>query len=193
MKFIKNIFLTISLLPLISAIYIASLNINKTTSLRVLTWKSQDRSIAVWISLGAIIGYSLSYLNILSLNISNSPNKRRVTTAVSSTGSSPEIYNDNLFSEEVNELDDDKFVNNNDYESTQQGLYIERDFRDPSPTVSVPYKIISTKSRLNNRPISNPARSNSNSNSDIPLRKQETVNDINSLENDWDNDFNDEW
>ena len=70
----------------------------------------------------------------------------------------------------------DNMIFDNDDEDSypNKSNYIERDFRDPSPTISVPYKILSKPSKV---PYNNYSRkTTSNSKQDrVPKRNSKTV------------------
>ena len=83
------------------------------------------------ILLGSSLGFSLSALNIYLLSSIPFINKRRVRKSFPN------------YSEVSNESDNPE--ENEEWTNTDAFKYIERDIRDPSPTVSVPYKIISRR------------------------------------------------
>ncbi len=135
MKSIKNLLLVASLLPFLFVVYVSTLNINKNIRLKVLIWESNQQSISSLILLGSIVGFSISSLNVYLLSIKPRIIKTRVTKTVQSA-------NDSSF--------ENNYMEDNDNSFQDKSLdYIERDIREPSPTVSVPYRIISRKGEAN--------------------------------------------
>ena len=132
MKILKNLYLLISLSPFILVIYISSLNTNKYINFKLLVWEFQGQNISKLILLGSSLGFSLSALNIYLISARPTINKSRVKRTIKNAIDYE--YNDNL-------LQEDNF----DQEDLNQ-CYVERDIRDPSPTVSVPYRILKRRS-----------------------------------------------
>jgi len=135
MRQFKNIIILIFIAPFLTTLYIASLNLNKSTNLRILLWEVNEASLGTLIAIGSTLGFAISSVNIL---LTNSVYTNRTTRKF--LNEIPEIETKSDFYEDH----EDPYPNNLEY--------IERDLRDPSPTVSIPYKIIDKKSihELNN-------------------------------------------
>ena len=130
MKIIRNSLLIASTIPLFFSFYVAAFNLNSTAKIKILIWEIDQPNIGLLIALGGTLGFSVSSLNIL-LGINHSiPNRRRVIKKV----------NDKVISNE--ELENFAENNKSEFKNEDQDYYVERGIREPSPTISVPYKII---------------------------------------------------
>ncbi len=131
MKSTKGILLFITLLPLISLVYVASLNLEKTTNLKILIWTFKEQRISNLMLIGGSIGFSLSALNIYISLIDTNFTKSRVSRKV------------------VNQIHSKEKLEEHEIEQNHENeyQYLERDVRDPFPTISVPYRIIKIQDR----------------------------------------------
>ena len=136
----KNIFLFLFICPLLFIIYVGILNINKSTKVNLLIWQSKEQSLGVLLILGGLAGFTISSSNILLNNYHPINNTRRVTKRVSDDYNS---FTELIENEE--EGFDDEYISDSGVD------YIERDIREPIPTIAVPYRIINDKykSKLN--------------------------------------------
>ena len=132
MKVLRNSLLITSIIPIFFTFYIAAFNLNITTKVKILIWEIDQTRIGLLIALGSTLGFSVSSLNILLCNNNSIPNRRRVIKKIKE----PVILNEEL--DQVSESNKSEFNN----ESQEQEYYVERGIREPSPTISVPYKII---------------------------------------------------
>ena len=139
MKSINRIYLTICLLPFLFIIVISSLNFTNRHKISILTWKSPNLPIGYLTTISSTLGFVYGILTISSLN--KSPVIYRKTVTVKSKVES----NLNKVNHSYNEYQD-----NNDlstfYENDQ---ILERDPRDPSPTLTVPFRV--KQSSLDNK------------------------------------------
>ena len=145
MRSVKNILLSISLLPFLFIIYLCSLNTNKQTNIKFLVWEFNEQNIASMLLLGSSFGFSLSALNAYFLSSNSRAKKTRVTKSIPN-------YKEPIFNDDNSGLINEDFENSN---SETDNYYLERDIREPSPTVSVPYKIIRRVSNENNNSAKN--------------------------------------
>ncbi len=125
MKILRNTLLISSIVPIFFTFYVAALNLNRTTKIKILIWEIDQPRIGLLIALGSTVGFSVSSLNVLLSSNHSIPKTRRVRKKIKEK----EISN-----EEVGNSDE---FNEND----NQEYYFERGIREPSPTISVPYKI----------------------------------------------------
>jgi len=126
LKILRNTILTISIVPIFFTFYVAAFNLNRTTKIKILVWEIDQPNIGLLIAAGSTLGFSVSSLNILLGRNHSIPQTRRVRKKIK----------DKLISNE--EVDNSDEFNEND----NQEYYFERGIREPSPTISVPYKII---------------------------------------------------
>ncbi len=157
MKLNKNILLFLSLIPFLLSIYIASFNIDKKVRLKLLIWQFNEQSIATYILIGTTLGFSLSALNVYLSSAKSTfsqYNFKRTTTKT-----------------KFQQKQENKSIDPDEYNLEYQ--YIERDIREPSPTISIPYRIIKKSSNLNNISIGN---KNPNTTNDINDLNQKVMN-----------------
>ena len=161
--------------------YVAAFNLNRTTKIKFLVWEIDKPSIGFLIAAGSTLGFSVSSLNILLGSNHSIPKTRRVIKKIKDKGISNE------------EVDNSDEFNEND----NQEYYFERGIREPSPTISVPYKIIRKpiESNLNyqskyqqeyeeERPTSYSSKDNR-----VPFSQE--VDSV--IENDWSSFPNEDW
>ncbi len=126
MKILRNTILVSSIVPIFFTFYVAALNMNRTTKIRILIWEIDQPNIGLLIIAGSTLGFSVSSLNVLLGSNHSIPKTRRVR----------KIIKDKVISND--EEDNSNEINVND----NQEYYFERGIREPSPTISVPYKVI---------------------------------------------------
>tara|TARA_Y100001968_G_scaffold75855_1_gene67303 strand:- start:113 stop:646 length:534 start_codon:yes stop_codon:yes gene_type:complete len=131
MKLINRISLFFSILPILLVITTSALNFKEKTSLKFLIWKTPELHLGTYMTIGTSIGYIYSLLLFSSFNMKESNFKvKRIVKKEYKSETEQEI--------KPEESDYDYY---ND--ETLNDSYIERDVRDPHPTVSVPFKVIS--------------------------------------------------
>ncbi len=130
MKVLRNTLLITSIIPIFFTFYVAAFNLNRTTKIQILIWEIDQQSIGLLIALGSTLGFSISSLNILLGQNHSIPNRSRVIKKVKEKT----FLND----------DEDHFsdINKSEFNNDNDEYYVERGIREPSPTISVPYKII---------------------------------------------------
>ena len=128
MKLFKKFTLTILFIPFLLIILLSSLNLNNKLSLRILLWKTPKLSIGTYIFLGYSFGFISSFSSFAIISTSNQQFKRKVKS------------DKNNYSEPNEYQENSTLYNHNEIYDNQN--YIERDIRDPSPTLTVPYRVI---------------------------------------------------
>ena len=133
MNILKKLLLFTCISPIILVILISSLNINKTVRLKFLTWTTPSLSIGLIMTISSLTSGLLSASSIIIINNEKLAYKRQV-----------HIDPNNPYNKDYNRSEDEIFNSNNQYDIADSEFnYIpERDIRDPSPTVSVPFRII---------------------------------------------------
>ena len=182
MNYLRNISFIIAITPIIFTFYVSTLNINKTSKIRLLVWETAPQSVALLLVLGSSLGFSISSLNIILSTKSTAQNQRKVIRTIDSK--QKEFEEDPLYSE-LNSKSSTKFP---------QESYVERDIREPSPTISVPYRII--KQPLDSSFIDEyTSRKVSSVDSSIssPREIDSTVDSQDSIQSDWAVETNEDW
>ena len=138
MNILKKLLLLTCISPIILVILISSLNINKTVRLKFLTWTTPSLSIGLIMAISSLTSGLLSASSIIIINNEKLAYKRQV-----------HIDPNNPYNKDYNRSEDEIFNSNNQYDIADSEFnYIpERDIRDPSPTVSVPFRIINQPSQ----------------------------------------------
>ena len=180
MKGLTKFFLIISLTPLIFIFAISILNLDKSTKLKLLTWTTPDSKIGTYTAISGLLGFTYSFAGIKLLSL------QRISFTYKDKYSNYKNYDNNVIEEnDYNPNNEDNF-NNNEAESI-----IERDLRDPSPTVSVPFKVISVKSKKNTDYDIDTTKNKSTTNFSNDFIK--TQNNEESNIDDWSKPIKDEW
>ena len=134
----KRIYTSICLFPFIFILAISILNLSKPHKITILTWNSPKLSIGYFTSIASSIGFLYGILTISSLN--KSPNNIRRKVIVKSNSKPNEELEDTSYND-YNEKEDLSTF----YENDQ---FIQRDPREPLPTLTVPYRVIRNKERF---------------------------------------------
>ena len=146
MSSLKNIFLFLSLIPFIALATISSFNLNSKTKLRILTWTTPPLSIGtlVFLSSGFGFGISSTLISLINQGNNNIIKSRKYITNI-----------DSKFETDYSSIKDRNFIQTEELEEENnlfyEESYIERDPRDPLPTITVPYRVVNN----NNRKINN--------------------------------------
>ena len=146
MKDIRKLLLLFSATPVIIILLISILNINKPVRIKILTWTTPPIGLGILMTIGSFTGAVITASSINTLNSQNSEYKREVRLDPNSSrnDSDPLIENEN-----TQMYNSDEFETNNDLNT-----YIpERDIRDPTPTVSVPFRVINSSVKYTKPPI----------------------------------------
>ena len=145
---------------------------------KLLIWETKEFSLGTYISISTLLGFSIGALP-LSLTIKNTLQKKRKV----------------VYEPDKSNIDNLSDFETDDYnETTPSNKYIERDIRDPSPTLSVPYKIIKRSS----------SESTSSENDNFIYNQRNNIVYENDEENgystnpinqsdDWSNTLDDKW
>tara|TARA_Y100001968_G_scaffold83704_1_gene74794 strand:+ start:1087 stop:1641 length:555 start_codon:yes stop_codon:yes gene_type:complete len=157
MRLFNKIVYSISLLPIIIIIFVSSLNLKDKLSLKILVWKTPEISLGTFLFAGTCLGYISSYFLLSGLVMSNNRFKtKRIFKNESKVQTS---YYDNSINESEKQIQEDQI---SDYNSD---IYMERDLRDPVPTLSIPFKVIrKNKTSSLNQEIKNKKVKNNPSN-----------------------------
>jgi len=135
MKSIKKLAILITISPIIFVLIITLLNFRNQAKIRLLTWVSPQVSMGYLILSSSALGYFCGTLNVLSLNMNRPKLRRKVIYNKHNeiNDNNDQIYDEPRVNEEINE----------DWANYSQiNQYIERDPRDPSPTITIPYRVI---------------------------------------------------
>ena len=122
--------------PVVLMLLIASLNLGKASSLRVLTWRLPPMPIGAWIAVVTVLGSGVSAVGGLAMVTSRPVLHRKVRRPA--TG--PDLQ-EPLPHEQPHQA-----------RAAQPTPWPERDVRDPAPTVSVPFRVVHRGNQANATP-----------------------------------------
>tara|TARA_Y100001968_G_C19200952_1_gene639933 strand:+ start:271 stop:807 length:537 start_codon:yes stop_codon:yes gene_type:complete len=126
----------VKLIPLISTllfiIILGISNFNKNTRLRLLIWNTPTLSLGTYIAISTTSGFVLSYFITNSIANNMQPKLKRV---IKYTIDNKDEYN----------LDNDNIEKNDNYDN----ILIERDLKDPLPTLNANFRVIGKVSKNN--------------------------------------------
>ena len=159
-KLFKNIsFLS----TLIVIIFLTINNQKQTTKLKILIWETPVLSLGTYLAISSGSGFLISYFITKRIIYNNNSKVNKVINY--------KLENEH---EESNELQD---LNNNVlYDNT----LIERDIKDPSPTINASFRVISKRSRTTEI---------SNNNEDRDCESLDYLNDSDNIYNDKQENF----
>ena len=132
-----KVFLIPTLMPLLILLSISFLNFDKKISIKILIWKTEEISLGTSIAVCAFSGFIIGSIPSLLLQRSPLSKRRKVVSQVQGNKES-------LFANFSN----DDYREDEFQEDNRPNIYLERDVRDPAPTLSVPFKIL-RKSQTN--------------------------------------------
>ncbi len=122
---------SIPFLTLLLIILLINLNNKKElTNIRILIWETPLLSLGTYISISASTGFIISYL--ITNKIVNS---NKITPLPEINGRS------------VNHVVESNMFNERNQEKTYENTLIERDIKDPSPTVNASFRVIGNNNR----------------------------------------------
>tara|TARA_Y100001968_G_C19037752_1_gene562931 strand:- start:57 stop:593 length:537 start_codon:yes stop_codon:yes gene_type:complete len=127
MKLQEKLLLISAIVPLIFISTISFLNLKEKVKLRFLIWESPTINLGSAIGISGLLGYSSSILLINFLLIDNN---RKSTHNINQK---KDRIDNNLFNDKIHD--------------PIPSQYIERDPRDPTPTITIPYRIIQKKEK----------------------------------------------
>tara|TARA_Y100001968_G_scaffold324125_1_gene362878 strand:+ start:212 stop:754 length:543 start_codon:yes stop_codon:yes gene_type:complete len=159
------------------------LNINnqkENTKLKLLLWNSPSLSLGTYITISAGTGYLLSYVFTTTLS---KDNKLKSIKGLRYKSSNLNIE-DNFYQQPFNEIN---------YDNT----LIERDIKDPSPTLDASFRVIGKKNTnqdLSDNDLINEYNSPYNIKDAYPNDYgYDNNNELNEMSNDWDEDNFTNW
>ena len=173
------------LLALIIIILISIFNQKQYTRLRILIWNTPSLSLGNYLAISSGTGFILSY--IVTSNLAK--NKK--------TNLKYEIkYKENK--EEGEFIQDTDFNNEKNNEISYDNNFIERDVKDPTPTINASFRIISKNSRKKETPQNNQFNSTRYSDESDNQYNEEEINyddnyDVNQILSDWEDDSYRNW
>ena len=173
------------LLTFLLIIFLSIINQKEYTKLRILIWNTPSLTLGNYLAISTGAGFIISYILTTSLT-------RRI----------PSTQN-----KELQFKDEDKFKESPDYKEavnninkSYENTLIERDIKDPSPTINASFRIIgkTERSSLNYKTTNNyDAQYDSSLEFDEQLdeqsEKNETINHQNSSMSDWDDETYSSW
>ncbi len=127
-----------SLAPLLLIIVVGCLNLRQETQLRILTWKTPRLSLGFVMILASASGAIISSINSTLPYLPKQPLRRKAFKTNFKTSEYKETHSDQI----INRSEDKNPVFHPFNEKHEKMYVPERDVRDPSPTMSVPYRII---------------------------------------------------
>ena len=163
--------------PLLAVLVVAGFNLNQPVNLRILSWRSPTWTLGGWMALGSSAGAIFALTTSLSIPLSRDSLRdhfhQRVREASPNTTTTWQ--------------QDWQAPNNEPTESrTKHHENPERDLRDPSPTVAVPFRVVrrasvTQQTHVETSPHRQPVESNARD------RYSSTENDSwgDSLSEDW--------
>tara|TARA_Y100001968_G_scaffold330390_1_gene382123 strand:+ start:2252 stop:2791 length:540 start_codon:yes stop_codon:yes gene_type:complete len=163
MRLLNKISLFLAITPILFILLISSFNLKDKIKLKILIWESTELSLGTFLTLGASMGYVYSFILCTSLQMSDNNFRRK-----------------KIVKKEVKpSLDIKDFDSPDTTLNKEEEYYLERDLRDPSPTISIPFKVIRKNSKQISRPDHNQYNQldNSNTNSDS-IDKDSNQNNI---------------
>ncbi len=138
MKRIKQVLFIPFITPLALIIIISCLNLNQTTRIRILTWRSPQASIGLLMIIASTSGALVSFFNSRFIHINRQPLRRKVLTNLDRKNINNSINSFN----EINISNSKSDVPESSLDINEEIYVRERNPRDPLPTVSVPFTVI---------------------------------------------------
>ena len=167
---LQRLLLIPCLSPLLLTLLVGGLNLGKSGNLRILTWELPALPIGVWMTVAATTGAVLGSGGALSAVTSS---KRRPLQR--------EVRRPYVGTAQTAPQDEERQASS----GTTTILWPERDVRDPSPTVSVPFRVIRTGPKA---PADSSVRADASSNNAAAQDVSKSP-----APNDWDQALSDEW
>ena len=191
MKSLSKAILILTISPLLIILFISTLNLYKPSKIRFLIWTTPTLNLGSWIALGSISSALITSAISISLTGDKQDFNRRVHTQANNqeedinsnyNNSSNEIFNDHQLNDPIP----------------------ERDIRETSPTVSVPFKVIRKGDNYFQRDDSEITDFDDtlDKDEDIDLNanqprslnlENENINTSTKTIDDWNNTYNDDW
>ena len=178
MNLIRKFFLISSIVSFIFILFISLLNLDHKIKLKLLIWETPKLHTGSFIAIGGTLGFITSFSIVFSANNKNIPLR-----STRKYNQSEEFLNHYNHSNNYTNNSSEEFKSSAELQINQ---YLDRDLRDPLPTISVPYRI-----------IKNSLQSDNNNFSESELELDDSYQEVNNSNlnsndsNDW-NDFDNE-
>ena len=187
MKIFNLIQKTPFVLMLIITILLTIFNQRQYTRLKILIWNSPYQSLGNYLAISTGTGFILSY--IVTSNLANRRTtkfKKEIKYKFNANNEANDFISNNDFEQEINNA---KSYKNN---------FVERDIKDPSPTINASFRIISKNSRTKESPQDNQYNSSKLSEESDNQYYEKVSNyndnyDIKPISNDWEDDSYRNW
>jgi len=178
----------IRFLPFLSTlliiVFLSISNQKDYTKIRILIWNSPSLKLGNYLALSTASGFILSYL--LTSNLA----KKYQTTPKQSL----------KFKEEENHEENNEYIQQN-RNLSYDNILIERDSKDPSPTINANFRILGKIARSNDNNINKKSNNNFKFDSSYEIEeqyneqtdRQETINNEKSISSDWNDDSYSNW
>ena len=181
MKFNSLIRATLLISTFVLILFFFITNQKEYTRLRILIWNTPSLSLGRYLALSLGTGFTFSYL---------------ITTYISKIDQ-PKQYKSLQFKDESKykeSYDYNKFSNNSSYDNT----LIERDMKDPAPTITASFRIIGRSERsrpdfINTKNINNTNVDELEEDYDDDSKTNETFNQVNTTSTDWNDESYSSW
>ena len=169
------------LFTLLLLIFLGFSNNKQNTKLRILIWETPSFSLGTYLAISSGTGFILSYF--ITSGIAKSYQKNNMLSLK---------YRDEIYDKDFN--NHENLSANLSYDNT----LIERDIKDPSPTINANFRIIGKrkKSDLHNTSINNAQYANSigcEDQYDLHSDENEEVNQVEQFSTDWNDESYSRW
>tara|TARA_B100001250_G_scaffold236732_1_gene203326 strand:- start:410 stop:955 length:546 start_codon:yes stop_codon:yes gene_type:complete len=175
----------IKVTPLLSTLLLLTIlsinNQKEYTRLRILIWNTPSLKIGTYLAISTGTGFILSYVMTTNLtNINNSKPKQILQ-----------------FKDEVNDVKANEYIETDNNQSYDYTL-IERDIKDPSPTINANFRIIGrtqggNSNFINRNTIPYEDTTKLEEQSYEEPSKNKTINQVRSISNDWNDESFSTW
>tara|TARA_B100000579_G_scaffold410636_1_gene400721 strand:+ start:656 stop:1234 length:579 start_codon:yes stop_codon:yes gene_type:complete len=185
---LKNL---IKIIPFLSTLFLVTLltisNQKVNTKLKILLWNTPSLSLGTYIAISTGTGFLISY--VLTTNLSNLIKSKSNTLNYKNFNNNKDNYE---YLEIDNNANNDKIDQDNISVSRDRTL-IERDIKDPSPTINASFRVIGKIGRSDfDYACNNDVKYNNSNQYDGSYYEQEVENDAISQDKDNSTDWNDE-
>tara|TARA_Y100001968_G_C19453588_1_gene770509 strand:- start:11728 stop:12330 length:603 start_codon:yes stop_codon:yes gene_type:complete len=150
MNFSKKLFISISITPFLTILLLSLLNISKPHKIKILIWDSPSLSIGYLTAVSSTLGFLYGFITISTISNRSLDFKKTIKVTQS------DYYNNNFDRANYSSIDNqDQNTDKNEVYPAEEELssfysneqFIERDLREPTPTITVPYKVIKNISK----------------------------------------------
>ena len=181
MKFNSLIKATLSISTFVLILFLCFTNQKEYTRLKILIWNTPSLSLGRYLALSLGTGFTCSYLiSTYIVKINQSKQKKSLKSK-----------------------DESKYEETNDFtDSTSYSAYdntlIERDIKDPIPTINANFRIIGRSEGnkpnfINYKNIKNTYSAELEDENEEDYKKYETVNQVNTISTDWNDESFSSW